>query len=814
MKKSFKSLIASVLAVMMIFSLAACGKSDSSGGGSAAPSGGGKSGGKTADTPAFVYVSSFREIPSEDNKALGSLCFTDEGFYTSTSDVVGRREPKEGEKEQWEGQFDILEDRLWFVSFDGKRTKLDNYEPFKLSVADGHDGSVELYRLAADATGDLAAIYHTWEYWFDAPAGMSDEDPEYWNYYHYEEAWYLRTMDASGREKSISQIDTSGSDWFWVNSLSYVGGKILMTDSESLRILNEDGSTASKVSVNGYVNSAFALRDGTPCISYSDNMTGEMNIAAINPATGRVTQTWRAPRYVYDFITGSGDYDLYFRNGSGMYGYKLATEQEEKLFDWLNVDVIESNLSGYTPRPDGSFFAVTNAWDSKWENVTTEFVTIEKKAFDQVPQKEELTLACLWQDSVLQNAVVRFNRSSNVRIRVIDYSQYNNEDDWNAGQTKLNTEIMAGNMPDILSLENMPYRQLAARGLLEDLYPFMEKDSEVNRDDFLPNVLRALEQNGKLYSTVSSFYISTLAGSSRVVGSKPGWSYHELRAALASMPQGCTVLDEFTTSGDILRAGLTLDMDYYIDWTTGKVSFDSKAFTDLLEFSRLFPNYFDSFNYNWDEYEDENRRVAEGKQLLIRMWLGSFTDIADQEANFGGEMTYIGYPTVTGVGSFLYLNSGYAMSSSCADKQAAWQFLRSFMTEKSMETNDGYWGFPANRKLLEKKLSEAMTVEYEKDDKGNYLLDDKGERKPVAKTYIWTSDMEGEEATPVYALTQAQADKVMELINSTDKLYGDNSTVMDIVLEQTDAFFSGQKTAEEVARLIQGKMSIYVNEQR
>ena len=175
MKKNFRSLIASVLAVMMIFSLAACGKTDSSGGGSGTPSGG-KPGGKTADTPAFVYVSSFREIPSEDNQSVGALCFTDEGFYTSTSDVVGRREPKEGETEQWEGQFDICEERLWFVGFDGKRTKLDNYEAFKLSVAEGRDGNVELYRLAADASGNLAALYHTWEYWFDAPEGMSDEE--------------------------------------------------------------------------------------------------------------------------------------------------------------------------------------------------------------------------------------------------------------------------------------------------------------------------------------------------------------------------------------------------------------------------------------------------------------------------------------------------------------------------------------------------------------------------------------------------------------------------------------------------------------
>ena len=811
MKKNFQSLIASVLAVMMIFSLAACGKTESGSGANGTPSGG-KTGGMTSDTPAFVYVSSFREIPSEDNESLGALCFTADGFFTSTSDVVGQREPEEGEVQQYEGQFDICEERLWFVGFDGQRRKLENYEAFKLDVPEDHDGSQELYRLAVDAAGNLAALYHCWEYWFTAPEGMTEDDPEYWNYYRYEDGWYLRLMDQSGRETSLAKIDTSDTDWFWANSLNYIDGKLVLTDDQGVRILNEDGTAASKISVNGYVSSAFTLRDGTPCINYSDNTTGEMMIAAINLANGRVTQTWKGPRYAYNFISGSGDYDLYYRNGGGIYGYRLDTEQEEKLFDWLNVDVIENNLSGYTPRADGSFFAVTNTWDSKWENVTTEFVTIEKKAFDQVPQKTELTLACLWQDGAMQNAVVRFNRSSNVRIRVIDYSQYNTDDDYNAGMTKLTTEIMAGNMPDILSLDNMPYQQLAVRGLLEDLYPFMEKDGEISRDDFLPNVLRALEQNGKLCSTVTSFYVVTLAGASSAVGDKPGWTVDELRAALARMPEGCTVLDEFTTSGDILRTAMTLDADYYIDWESGKVNFESKAFTDLLEFSKLFPNYFDSYNYNWDEYESESARIAEGKQLLTRMYLGGFVDIPSQESLFGGDLTYIGYPTASGVGSYMMINSGYAMSSSCADKNAAWQFLRGFMTEKGIDNNQYYWGFPANRKLLEKELRDAMTIEYEKDDKGNYLTDESGKRIPVAKTYTWRED--AEEAIPVYALTQEQADKVMDVINSTDKLYRENEAVMNIIYEQTDAFFSGQKTAEEVARLVQGKMSIYVNEQR
>ena len=810
MKKNLKSLTASVLALVMIFSLAACGKTDNSGGGSSAPSGG-KSGSKTGETPAFAYVSSFREIPNEENRALGAMCFTADGFYTSSSDVVGRREPEEGEVEEYEGQFDIYEESLWFVGYDGTRTKLEGYEPFTFTAGEGHDGSAELSLFTSGASGELAALYHTWEYWYDAPAGMTEDDPDYWNYYRYEENWYLRTMDASGREKSLTKIDTSGSDWFWANSLRCVDGGILLASSDGVCIFNADGTPAGKVSVAGYVGSAFVLRDGTPCISYSDERTGEMSLAALDVKTGRVTQTWNAPRYAYDFYTGTGDYDLYYQSGVNVYGYKLATESSEKLFDWLNVDVMQQYLAGWTARSDGSFFAVTNTWDSKWENVTTEFVTLEKKPYDQVPQKSELTLACMWADSNLQTAVVKFNRSSNVRIKVLDYSEYNTDEDWNAGMTKLTTEIMAGNMPDILSLQNLPYQQLASRGLLEDLYPYIDRDSEISREDFLPNVLRALEVGGKLCSTVTTFTVSTLAGSARVVGDKPGWSFDDLRAALATMPQGCTVLDEFTTSGDILRAELTIDADYYIDWTTGKVNFDSKAFTDLLEFSKLFPNNFDSYNYNWDEYESDNQRVAEGKQMLTRMYLGSFEDIISNEALFGGDMTYIGYPTATGVGSYLNIQSGYAISSGCSDKETAWQFLRGFMTEKAMD-DSYYWGFPANQKMLEKKLKEAMTVEYVKDEKGNYLLDDDGQRIPIAKGGFWIEGMD--EPTQFYALTQEQADKVMELILATDKLYMEDTAVLNIVFEQVDAFLSGQKTAEEVARLVQGKMNIYVNEQR
>ena len=141
MKKTFRALIASVLAVMMIFSLAACGSKES-GGSAAKPGNTGKTGGKEA-VPEFVYVSSF-EKADNNNRPMGAACFTETGFYATSSDVVGQREPREGEVKEWEGQFDIIRETLEFVTYDGKVSKLSGYTPFEGLRTEGSIAKVYL----------------------------------------------------------------------------------------------------------------------------------------------------------------------------------------------------------------------------------------------------------------------------------------------------------------------------------------------------------------------------------------------------------------------------------------------------------------------------------------------------------------------------------------------------------------------------------------------------------------------------------------------------------------------------------------------
>ena len=112
------------------------------------------------------------------------------------------------------------------------------------------------------------------------------------------------------------------------------------------------------------------------------------------------------------------------------------------------------------------------------------------------------------------------------------------------------------------------------------------------------------------------------------------------------------------------------------------------------------------------------------------------------------------------------------------------------------------------------KLTVAMTPEYMKDENGNYLLDENGQRieQPRSSGFGFGFGFGG--GAEFYALTQEQGDEVVALVEGTDRVWNSDSAIMDTITAEAEAFFAGQKTAQEVAKLVQSKLTIYVNEQR
>ena len=821
MNQLLSRILAAALSFVMILGLCACGSKESNSGGGAGKSGDAQgaqqSTTQNAQPAGYTWKSEFKTIQTDGDLYVQPLLFTDDGFYATSQVLLGRREPIAGEVEEYEGQFDIYGPSLYFVNADGTIRPLPNYKPsMPLDNAEGKKdfyAACEISNLVPTGDGKFLAVELHEAGWYDGPDelyGSEDEDVDLDEYYVSDMYYELVTLDTDGTElgRARADLDLSNS---WVDTKQMTGdgkGNLITVVDESLLAFAPDGSVAWSVDAEDYITALTTLPDGSPAILLYGE-TG-MELRPFDVETKKLGEPYAVPDDIWDMTPGDENHEIFYTSGLYLYGVKLGEEKPERILEWMSCDISSDAVDNHNfhIEKDGRITGVI--YDYSEENVQTQIFTLTRVPVESVPVKRVLTVAQLdyYPDDRLTNLMVRFNRShDSVRLEYADYSQYNTEDDDTVGTTKFNTEVMAGQLPDILPTGQIPYRQIAARGMLEDLYPYLDADPELSREDFFPNLLSALEIGGGLYQMVPGFSVETLSGAASIVGDTPGWNYDEFNAALAKMPEGCTALDPSVTRDEVLSALLSADMNSFVDWGTGKVSFDSDSFKQLLEFVMQFPA-----DYVPEESEDgfvtqSQDLIRQGQQMLTRVDLYGLDSMLWNDLNFGGKATMIGWPTNSGVGNIMRIDSGYAISKSCADKAAAWEFIRSMLTASAQANS---YVIPSNRHAFEKQLKEYMTPIYQKDAKGNYVLDENGNK--IEESRGGWVDENGEHN--IYAMTQEQADEILGIIGSCTKIANFDSSIYDIVNEQAQAYFAGQKSVDEVARLIQSKANILINEQR
>ena len=703
---------------------------------------------------------------------------------------------------------------LYFITKDGKLEPLPKYVPVPpMANPENYKDFYSYQNLGTpivNADGNLMLLQMEGAGWFEGPESVYGTEEQYTgDYYHNEQNYDVVILSPEGEELNRAPVDLDTTNT-WLNTYNIAkdpDGNLIVVMEMTLQAIAPDGSIAWSMQLDNYVNSMVTLADGSVAVMLFGDKGPELR--PIDFEKKELGESFPIPDSAWTLFPGDENYDFYYTSGMFLYGFKLGEAEPVPVLNWMSCDINGDSVASQALKisSDGSIMGITT--DYSGGSIDTQLFTLTRVPADSLPKKQILTVAQLEYnpDYQLTNRMVRFNRShDNVRLEYLDYSQYNTESDFTAGITKFNTEVMAGNLPDIIPTNQIAYRQIASKGLLEDLYPYLDKDPELKREDFFPNLLSALEVNGGLYQVVSGFSVETLCGAASIVGDTPGWTYDDFNAALEKMPEGCTPLEPYVTRDQVMSSLLYADMDSFVDWTTGKVNFESDNFKQLLQFVKQFPA-----EYNWDEHDNSESTqdlLRQGRQMLTQTYLYGLDSILWNGANFGGQATYIGWPTSSGVGSIMRFENGFAMSRSCADKDAAWEFFRSMLTE-SGQTNQ--YNIPSNRNVFNKQLKDFMTPRYRKDADGNILLDENGEKIEESRGG-WIDDSGVEHH--IYAMTQEQADEVLSIIETCTKVASYDTSIYDIVNEQAQAFFAGQKSVDEVARLIQSKANIYVNEQR
>ena len=630
----------------------------------------------------------------------------------------------------------------------------------------------------------------------DAPAPDTSGQPMD---YQYVEKYNLRVFDASGAQTFCAELSSliESEDYFYVSAfaVSGTGEAVLMANGNAIYVLNADGSLKGSIDTSDLSNGIsdfVTLGDGSVAALVYGEDYAAFDLRPVDTAAMQLGEaTASLPTDAYSARPSGGGYDFCYNKGESFYGYKLADGSEEKLVTWINCDVNSNNVTSPYITEDGNIVCLSSEYSNTGNGATTYFITLTKTPYDQVPQKTTLTLACVYLGYDIKNQILDFNRkSSDYRIEVRDYSEFNTEDDYSAGYTKLITEIGSGAVPDIMLTDGLPIETFGAKGLLADLWPFIDADEELGgRAGVVEPVFNALSQDGKLYEISSSFYITTIAGPASIVGTEPGWTYEEMYAALDQMPEGCELFSLGTTRSDVFSSICMLNLSRFVDWTTGECSFDSDDFISLMEFANRFPETFDWEHHEWTNEDSDAYRIKEGRQLLVTLSLSDPYSYNYYSEMFNGDMALKGFPDVPGSGAVFNMNgTGLAIASTCKNQDAAWSFVRTLLTREYQENYT--YGFCTNRELCEENIQSM-----------------------VGESYYSYDQVTGEEKEIIF--TQENADLITDLINNTSMVADYNtSQINDIINEEVAYYFSGEKTAQDVAATIQNRVSIYVNEQR
>ena len=841
----FKRFFALALAALLVMSLfAGCSKNSDTPGGKTDSSGSLIDQTKPAATTAkYAYQADYLDLQLPENvQYVNTMCTAGTTIFLTAyvqGDEIVQTDPDTGDTWLYYTQDLVL------LSVDpdtGACTQLPNLQ--LPTVPEDCEGNVDCYNMAGSDDGTLWMLVNVYAAKYDLPA---DFDPNTMNKYDYPSTdmstAYLMHVAADGStianvDLSVTDDGTDEEDGMGSNISSFAvdaAGNLYVTDYNYIYVLDAEGKLLFKIDDSQYSGSLCRLQPNQVGILWYNYATGTAESTDENGQffipVDLETKTWgekiKMPANVWNVYPGDDAYDFYYKNNDNIYGYTFASDTKDKLVDWMACDVDTSNMYDSGMLSDGRVVGMTQDWSS--DTAAYQLIVLHRIDASEVKEKTVLTLACMGLDWSLRSKIVEYNKSNDqYRIQVVDYSEYATDDDYNAGITKLTTEIISGSVPDLFLTSSLPIDKYAAKGVVADLYTFMDGGSGLSRDYFVPQVLKAIEKDGKLYELPTKFSVETAYALSSIVDQYDTWNVAAVQDAMAQLQEGATVFSTGWTKSSVLNNCLTRNLAAFVDWTTGKCTFDSEAFQQLLAFCNSFPDDStsdDGIAYSSEAatvdtmddpvWESDATRILSGKQLMATTSFYSFEDYIYNIYPVKDKVTFVGYPSESGEpGNSFYIQCPMAISSVTKYPDAAWDFV-STMIRQTNEDAESMYAFPISQEAFDKKMTAVMTEQYQLDENGEQVdWDEDGE--PDKMSIGSYEVVENGESTwqQVYALTQEDIDQILSVINSATGIVDYDDEILSIVSDEVSAYFAGDKDVQTTANMIQSRVNLYVQEQR
>ncbi|TCZ77833.1 extracellular solute-binding protein [Paenibacillus albiflavus] len=409
-------------------------------------------------------------------------------------------------------------------------------------------------------------------------------------------------------------------------------------------------------------------------------------------------------------------------------------------------------------------------------------------------EKKTIVFSTYFSDDFFLEAKKRYEaKHPNITIdlQYIETSNENDEAAWEKFEKTTNAAMLSGKGPDLIQMDQLPSGDYVKKNLLANIGDMIDKDPSFQKEQYFNNVLDGIKVNGGIYGMPMGFFIYGLMGNETVI-EKSGvkiddsnWNWEQftdLAKEIVKKAGG----NHFALGGvapeNMIKDLVNGQYATFVDLESRKANFDSAAFIELLKEVKLMSDekmiredyggiFYNEFINSPQTYIRELRN-SDFLQKPYKSKFYSRPNASGQEA-----------------GGFFRTYKTIGINASSAVKDEAWDFIK-FMLSDEMQDQGRGAGFSLNKATYKKVAQDVLK-------KGKVMSD-----QPVGP-------LKGKE----FEITQKDIDDLEKfLIDAKYPVQFKPSKIDEILLKESKAYFTGQKSPEEVAKLIQNRVTTVLNE--
>lgn len=487
--------------------------------------------------------------------------------------------------------------------------------------------------------------------------------------------------------------------------------------------------------------------------------------------------------------TGDMGFKAFFSADEGIFG---VTDKGELVLvvDYKTSMVESADVQDFVAVGDGLFLTAGYDCDSL-------------KLYTRRPDdyKEDRQTVNVWQiySGGSDDMAVRFNKQNDDYL--VKYAlDLKHLDD-------LSKAVLTGDSPDLIYYSNRTVLDgMINLGAASDLYPLMENYDGVKPDDLMPNVLEALDMDGKLYAIPENFCVSTMYANSDVIGDKyRNWTFEDMYDLADKRPDDMSLLLESYNDGIEERLLLSYQSPW-VDAENHTCNYDSDRFIEYLEFTKNVRNPMLMHIYDRDIERAKIRStsMADKKAMIcedtgIRYGYNFYLSSLGQHGLPVENATLLNYPD-SGETGLITCDNCYTVLNTGNCPEGAWAFVSYLLSDevqlKWANQNPG-WNL-TNKKAFDKSLENCITQN--------------GEPKMNKMQHNFENNVTFEQEYPVTS-TAEQVEKYREFVLNCTELEYYNDDIRTILYDEYNRYLNDEITAKECAQTIQDRVEILLSEQ-